>query len=92
MSGGVKDKNYKPKLTKAGETRSSRGRRNVEPVNYSEAVEDDTHSGSSEITLLAPESGFGSEIKAELDIERIDEEETYYLPNTLATKTTELSN
>ena len=91
MSRGVRDRDYKPKLTTAGATKSSRTKRNVEPVNYSETEEDDTVSESSEITLLAHESGFSREIKAEVDVEHLGEPETYWSPNTLTTKTTELS-
>ena len=87
MSRGVKDRDYKPKSITAGSARSSRSKRKVEPVNYSEA-EDDTYSDSSERTLIASESGFGSEIKLEID--RKKESQEWWTPKTLTRATAQL--
>ena len=80
MSRGVKDRDYKPNSITTGSARSSRSKRNVEPVNYSEA-EEDTYSDSSEFTLTGSESGFGSEIKLEID--RENESQEWWTPKTL---------
>ena len=70
MSRGVWDRDYTPNITTSGLARSSRRIRHMDPVNYSEAEEDDSYSDSSELTLLGNESGFGSNIKVEFEVER----------------------
>ena len=52
MSKGVKDRDYRTKAATSGPTRSSRWIRHTDPVNYTEAEEDDSFSDSSELTLL----------------------------------------